>query len=43
MMLRDSVLTAVLNQDVVIEGREIETDGFILEEQLGEEGEVLTE
>ncbi len=42
-MLGGSVLAGMLNQDVVVEGREIETDGFILEKQLGEEGEVLTE
>ena len=30
-----------MHQEVVIEGRHVEEDGFVVEEELSEEGEVL--
>lgn len=37
------IIWLVLNKDIVAKGRQVETDGFVLEEELGEEGEVLAE
>lgn len=32
-----------MREEVVVEGADVEEDGFVVEEELGEEGEVLRE
>ena len=32
-----------MDEEVVVEGGDVEEDGFVVEEELGEEGEVLRE